>query len=44
MRRVLHVLAVVAPDWFRQQVPAAWFDRDGQRFAEYRLPPGRPER
>jgi hypothetical protein len=25
-------------------VPAAWFDRYGPRFAEYRLPPGRPER
>lgn len=44
MRQALNVLAVVAPDWLRGQVPAAWFDRYGPRFTEYRLPPGRPER
>jgi transposase len=44
MRLALNVLAVVAPDWLRKQVPATWFDRYGPRFAEYRLPPGRPER
>jgi transposase len=44
MRRALNVLAVVVPAWLREQVPAAWFDRYGQRCAEYRLPPGRAER
>jgi transposase len=44
LRQALNVLAVVAPDWLRAQVPPAWGDRYGPRFAEYRLPPGRPER
>jgi len=44
MRRALNVLAVVAPDWLRQQVPPEWFERYGRRFEEYRLPPGKPER
>jgi transposase len=44
MRQALNVLAVIAPDWLRAQVPAEWFDRYGPRFAEYRLPAGRPER
>ena len=44
MRQALHGLAVVAPDWFRGPVPAAWFDRYGPRCAAYRLPAGRPER
>ena len=44
MRQALNVLAVVAPDWLRGRVPVEWFDRYGPRFAEYRLPAGRPER
>ena len=44
LRHALNTLAVVAPDWLLAQVPAAWFDRYGRRFEEYRLPPGRPER
>ena len=44
MRQALNTLAVVAPAWVRAQVPAVWFDRYGPRVAEYRLPPGRPER
>jgi Transposase domain (DUF772) len=44
MRQALHVLAVVAPDWLRGHVPAAWCDRYGPRLTAYRLPPGRPER
>jgi transposase len=44
MRQALNVRAVVAPDWLRGQVPVEWFDRYGPRFAEYRLPAGRPER
>jgi transposase len=44
LRHALDALAVVAPDWLRSWVPAAWFDRYGRPFAEYRLPPGRAER
>ncbi len=44
LRHTLNTLAVVSPDWLRDQVPAVWFDRYGRRFEEYRLPPGRPER
>jgi len=44
LRHALDALAVVALDWLRGWVPAAWFDRYGRPFAEYRLPPGRAER
>ena len=44
LRHTLNVLAVVAPDWLRAQVPTEWFDRYGRRFENYRLPPGKPER
>lgn len=44
LRRALNVLAVVAPDWLRGQVPVEWFERYGRRVEEYRLPPGKPER
>ena len=44
LRQALNALAVVAPDWLRAWVPAAWFDRYSRPFAEYRLPPGRAER
>lgn len=44
LRHALNVLAVVAPDWLRAQVPTEWFDRYGRRFENYRLPPGKPER
>lgn len=44
LRHALNALAVVAPDWLRGWVPSAWFDRYGQPFAEYHLPPGRAER
>lgn len=44
LRRALNVLAVVAPDWLRAQVPPDWFDRYSRRFENYRLPPGKPER
>jgi len=44
LRRALNVLAVVAPDWLRAQVPPEWFDRYSRRFENYRLPPGKPER
>jgi transposase len=38
LRHALNALATVAPAWLREQAPVAWFDRYGQRFAEYRLP------
>ena len=44
LRHALNALAVVAPDWLRDNVPAEWFDRYGRRFEDYRLPSGRPER
>jgi transposase len=44
LRHALDTLARVAPAWLRGWVPAAWFDRYGRRFQDYRLPPGRAER
>lgn len=44
LRHALNVLATAAPDWLHSWVPAAWFDRYSQRFADYRLPPERPAR
>ncbi len=44
LRHTLNVLAVAAPEWLRQQAPAAWFDRYGVRIEEGRLPPGQAER
>jgi transposase len=39
-RAALHDLAVVAPDWIRQQVTADWFERYGPRIAEACFPKG----
>ena len=44
LRHALDTLARVAPDWLRAWVPAAWFDRYGQRFQDYRLPAGKAAR
>jgi transposase len=44
LRHALNVLATAAPDWLQSWVPAVWFDRYRQRFAEYRLPPDKPAR
>lgn len=44
LRHALNVLATLAPDWLQSWVPAVWFDRYRQRFAEYRLPPEKPAR
>ncbi len=44
LRHALDTLARVAPDWLRAWVPAAWFDRYGQRFQDYRLPTGKAAR
>jgi transposase len=40
LRAALNDLAVVAPDWLRQQISADWFARSGKRFEESRLPKG----
>jgi len=44
LRHTLNVLAVVEPEWLRAHVSTDWFARYEQRFQEYRLPAGRPER
>jgi transposase len=44
LRHTLNVLAMVAPDWLRNQVQPEWLDRYGQRAEEYRLPTGEEKR
>jgi len=44
LRHALDTLARVAPDWLRAWAPAAWYDRYGQRFQDYRLPRGQAAR
>jgi len=44
MHHALNDLATAAPDWLRQQVDVAWFERFGRRFQEYRLPQGEAAR
>ena len=44
MRQVLNALAVVRPDWIREQVPQEWFERYGQSFSQWRLPKSKAER
>jgi transposase len=43
-RAALNDLAIVAPDWLRQQVTADWFERYGTRIEESRLPKGEAQR
>lgn len=38
LRHALNVLAVVAPDWLRNQVQPEWLERYGHRAEDYRLP------
>ena len=38
LRAALNSLAVVAPEWLKQQVAADWFDRYSHRVENYRLP------
>src|SRR5438874_12650409 len=40
LRHTLNVLAVVAPDWLRNQVQPDWLERYGSRAEEHRLPSG----
>ena len=44
LRATLNVLATVAPDWVRAQVPAEWVDRYARRAEDYRLPAEAPAR
>jgi transposase len=44
MHQVLNALAVVRPDWIREQVPQEWFERYGQSFSQWRLPKSKAER
>ena len=44
LRAALNDLAVVAPDWLRQQITADWFERYSQRFEASRLPTGETQR
>jgi transposase len=38
LRAALNVLATVAPDWVRAQIPAEWVDRYRHRAEDYHLP------
>jgi transposase len=38
LRAALNDLAVVAADWLRAQVPAAWHERYDSRIEDYQLP------
>src|SRR5262252_10123514 len=44
LRAALNDLAVVAPDWLRQQITADWFERYSKRVEESRLPQGETKR
>lgn len=44
MRQVLDTLAVVTPEWIREQAPLEWFERYGRPFSQWRLPRSKEER
>jgi IS5 family transposase len=44
LRATLNVLATVAPDWLKEQVPPDWYERYGERMEDYRLPKDKTER
>jgi transposase len=44
LRATLNVLATVAPDWLKEQVPPEWYERYGERIEDYRLPKDNTER
>jgi transposase len=44
LRNALNNLAVVVPDWLREQVSPDWFELYGPRFEQYRLPKGKQKR
>jgi transposase len=41
---VLNQLAVVAPDWLRELVPADWYERYGKRIEDWHLPKSEVDR
>jgi transposase len=44
LRRALEVIAVAAPHWLQEWVPAPWYERYQRPFEEYWLPTNRDER
>jgi transposase len=44
LRHALNVLAVVTPDWLRDQVQPEWLERYGHRAEEYHFPSGEEKR
>jgi transposase len=44
LRHALNVLATVAPEWLKPQVPPQWFERYAERIEDYRLPQDKGER
>jgi transposase len=44
IRCALNDLAIVAPDWLREQITPDWFELYGARFEQYRLPKEKAER
>lgn len=44
LRHALNVLATVAPEWLRPQIPPEWFERYAERIEDYRLPKEKTER
>jgi transposase len=44
LRATLNVLATVAPDWLKEQVPPDWYERYGDRIEDTRLPKEKTER
>lgn len=44
LRHALNILATVAPEWLRPQIPPAWFERYAERIEDYRLPKDKTER
>ena len=44
LRATLNALATVAPAWLQAMAPLAWYERDGKRIEDTRLPPGQASR
>lgn len=38
LRHTLNALATIVPDWLRQQITSAWYERYSERFDEFHLP------
>src|SRR5262250_3335106 len=44
LRAALHAVATVAPDWLQGLAPLAWYERDGTRIEDVRLPRDQADR